>query len=130
MTTTALDQLKAVFPSQLADATLQFFLDTATELAGDVLKNSGLSSDRKDKITIFLAAHMAHSTAPRAEMEMIGSEYKYSVQGKTGMDLKATFYGQNALALDTSGSLQRLGSKIAGITTLNSGTNYRTKTEP
>lgn len=127
--TAILDQLKSIFPTQLADAGLQLFLDTATELVGEVLNGSGLSTDRKDKITIFLAAHMAHSASPRVESETIGSEYRYAVQGKTGMDLKATFYGQNALALDTSGSLQRLGAKIAGFTTMNAGTNTRSMNE-
>jgi hypothetical protein len=107
-----LGQLKGIFPSQLTDPVLQMFLDTAIELVEERFAKAQIGDDRKEKITLFIAAHLAHSAAPRVESERVG-DYSYSVQGKTGMDLSATYYGQNALLLDTSGTLKKLGKTVA-----------------
>lgn len=106
----AADDLRKVFPTTLPDESLQVFIDAAEELVNTELATSGLSEERQTTITTFLAAHFAHTASPRAASEDFDG-YKYTGQGKTGMDLKATFYGQNALLLDTSGKLAALGTR-------------------
>lgn len=109
--TATIDQLKTIFESELSDDALQIFLDSAIELVNSNVTSTSISAAQKDNITLFVAAHFAHSAAPRVKSERIGSEYNYTVQGETGTDWKATYYGQTALALDTSGALVKLGKK-------------------
>ena len=88
------------------------FIATATLVVTEELADQGLSDDRLTQIELYLAAHFAALNDPRMESEEIGGEYKSKVQGKTEMNLDATFYGQTAKLLDTSGTLAQLGAGL------------------
>ena len=114
------DELKDIFATTLTEAQLCAFINSATLVVTEELVSEGLSSDRLKQIELYLSAHFATLNDPRMESEKIGSEYSSKVQGKTAMNLDATFYGQTAKLLDTSGVLAQMGAglKKASITVI------------
>lgn len=104
--------LRAVYETTLEDYQLQAFVDDANLLVTEELAGAGLSDERLAAIEKYLAAHMASLRDPRYQSENIAGEWSYTVQGKTGMNLDATFYGQQAKLLDTSGTLDKLSANL------------------
>lgn len=105
--------LRTIFESTLSDASLDAHIEVAIAIVDDAL--TGTAEAKQTMIAKYLAAHVASVQAPRAESEKLSDGYSFKVQGVTGEGLKATFYGQTALALDTTGALAELGSKVAGL---------------
>ena len=69
-----------------------------------------LSAAELVEIETWLAAHFyAMSDQPYSEKTTEGASAKF--QGKTGMHLQATKYGQTAMDLDWSGTLRAVGSE-------------------
>lgn len=100
-----LANLKDVFPTDMNDVALQLHLTAASRVVDTI---TGLSDNTLHDIEMYLAAHFASTTDPRAQSENVGREYQYSVQGKTDMGLDSTFFGQQAQMLDTTGTLAEL----------------------
>lgn len=98
-----------------ADST-HAFINVAHATVQEHLLNKGLSDDILKFIEMYLAAHYLSLFAPRITSEDIANEYmvKFEV-GKTGMGLAATAHGQQALAMDTTGTLASLGQKQANF---------------
>ena len=68
-----------------------------------------ISDEESVEIETWLAAHYyACSHRPRSEQKIGGSSAKYD--GKTETGLKATLFGQMAMTLDPSGSIESLAS--------------------
>ena len=68
-----------------------------------------LGDDLLTEIEKWVAAHFVASTREQQASEVgAGDGVESTFQGKTGMGLTATFYGQNAVSLDTSGVLANL----------------------
>jgi hypothetical protein len=101
-----------IFDTELTSAQLAAFINTAHYLIQANLTASGLDENVLTEIHKYLAAHYASLRDQRLESEQVGDVRK-SYQGKTGMYLEATNYGQMALALDTSGTLANLALKPA-----------------
>lgn len=112
-------QVREIFDTELSDAQLNAFINTANIYTTSLLGNSGLSGQMLTEIEKYLSAHFASMRDPRFETEKVG-QYSYRVQGKTDMGLDATFYGQQAKLLDTSGRLSAADTvrKIATIEVL------------
>ena len=66
------------------------------------------------EIERWLSAHFTAIRFTRTSSEGIG-EVKESYQYKVDLDLRCTMYGQQAIILDTSGALNALLSRPAGI---------------
>jgi hypothetical protein len=67
---------------------------------------SELSDARLSEIELYLAAHFCSLREPRLASEgidVLSARY----QGKTGMYLEATHYGQMAMMFDSTGTLRR-----------------------
>jgi len=98
-------QVDAIY-SNGADVTP--FLTTAQLVVSENLASSGLSDAMLDEITKYLAAHYLAMT------DLEGSDRAGAIAvtyGKAlGDFLKATVYGQTALALDSSGTLEEMGN--------------------
>lgn len=106
--------VKDIIDTELDDAIVDLFVDTASALVDANLLNSGLSEALLTRIETFLAAHLLTVREPQARSVTLGDE-SVSFQGVTGDMLKATFYGQAVLLLDTSGTLANLGKQRASF---------------
>lgn len=103
------DDVKLIIDTSLTDAQITVFLAMATTLVTDKLADKTcLSDDAKDQIETLLAAHFLSMRDQRVASEKVG-DASFTYQGQTGMFLKSTFYGQQAIALDCSGTLEGLG---------------------
>lgn len=92
---------------EVADSlNLSSFLTTANLIRTEDLADKGLSEARLDQIELYLAAHF---TALRDEHGALKSSETLSAKdsyfGDYGRGLRATRYGQQAILMDTSGTL-------------------------
>lgn len=123
----AVSDLIEIFDTELTSAQLGAFINSAHYLIQANLVNKGLSEDVLTEIHKYLAAHFASLRDQRVESEQV-ADVRKSYQGKTGMYLESTTYGQMAMALDTSGSLANLAKSPAtflSFTTPKHGSNIR-----
>jgi len=112
--TTALE-VKQILDTTLSDNTVKVFITTASTIVSDTLgSDTTLSAAQLKEIEKWLAAHLIASTRERqGSREKVG-DADVTYQGKTGMGLNATMYGQQCLMLDSTGKLaQKLGKKSA-----------------
>jgi hypothetical protein len=86
------------------------FINSANLLITDVLGDAGMSEERLTDIELWLSAHfcaMRQRQISNIQMGGIGLSFGGNLAGTEG--LKLSHYGQQALALDTSGRLGRTG---------------------
>ena len=106
------DDLVDIFDTILTESQLSAFINSAHHIIQANLLSSGLSSDTLTEIHKYLAAHFASLRDQRLESERV-ADVSYKYQGKTGMFLESTHYGQMAKMLDSSGKLANLALKPA-----------------
>lgn len=80
------------------------YITAANLLVTDLLGSSTLSSDTLKEIERWLSAHFVAIRDPRRASEKAGSVGE-SYQYKLGLRLSVTTYGQQAILLDTTGTL-------------------------
>ena len=122
MARTTIDLLKDILDdTELSDPILTSYITGANTFVTGVLSGEGLSTALLAEIERWIAAHMIASTRERmAEKEGAGgAEIKYT--GKWGKGLRSTSYGQMAIGLDTSGTLEamsdgKLPARMVAIT--------------
>ena len=90
------------------------FITIANLMVTEKLGDSGLSAEMLKEIERWLAAHFVAMRDPRVKSESIGG-ITTSYQGTTGEGLKSTLYGQQAILMDTTGTLANVGMKKASI---------------
>jgi len=102
-------EVKEILSTNLEENQLRAFITSANILVTDVLagKHSG---DILKQIELWLSAHFSSIRDQRAAEEKIG-DASIRYQGRTGLGLDATLYGQQVKMLDTSGTLANLGKK-------------------
>lgn len=93
------------------------FITTANLIVTEELGEASLSDDRMRQIELYLAAHLACLRDPRISQENIG-DASNTYEGKTGMGLDRTSYGQMVRMLDSSGLLADSELKTASIQTV------------
>ena len=103
--------------SSVSDATINAFINaanlTVTEIIGD---DTTLSSDQKKEVERWLAAHFIACTLQHKPQAEGALDANIVYQGKTGMGLDSTYYGQTVKILDTTGKMaQKLGKKAVSI---------------
>jgi len=107
-------EVLAIVPFVVTDASLlQPFVDIADLIITEDLSTSGLSSARLTQIELYLAAHFAVVTYERGGLtsQKLGEgEERYNAPKATD-GLSATRFGQQAVMLDTSGTLSKMASK-------------------
>lgn len=97
--------VREILDTSLDNDSLSAWIDIATELVDDVQNaDSSLSSTRLTKLEKLVAAHLASSQDQRHERES-GPARSVSYQGDTGEGFTGTKHGQQALALDPTGTL-------------------------
>lgn len=100
-------------------AVLNSFINTANALIEEHLVGEGLSETILTEIEKYLAAHfLAISRDRQAKSEAVGGEWSVTFMGNAaGSGFDATTFGQNAIALDVTGTLSALGAKRAKFNT-------------
>lgn len=88
------------------------FIAAAEELVTELCVPAGYSAGRLAIIETWLAAHFVAIRDPRYVSESLGGE-SFSVAIQTGLNLGLTPYGQQAMLLDTNGSLARIDKHVA-----------------
>lgn len=89
------------------------FIQTAEVVCG-VLQGKGLSESLIHEITLYVAVHFTSISQERAGLvrdDMGQAEQEYQRIDVTGGGLSTTIWGQQAMMLDTSGELAKLGGK-------------------
>lgn len=94
------------------DIDLDPFITAANSLVTELCVSAGYAADRLKLIETWLAAHFYAIRDPRLASETAGGAGG-SYQGQTAMNLSATTYGQQAMVLDTSGTLSALNVATA-----------------
>ena len=98
------------------------FITTANIFVTAYLGDAGLSDTLLEEIERYITAHFLSVKDQRVQAEKI-DVLSFTYQGKTGMGLDSTFYGQTAQMLDTSGTLADMAKngvpRSASMTAIN-----------
>ena len=110
-------EVQKIISTELDVLEINAFITAANAFVDGNLLGKGLSVLQLKEIERWMAAHFIASTREQqAQSEGAGgANIKY--QGVTGMGLNSTFYGQQAIILDSSGTLLDIsgGRKIASV---------------
>lgn len=87
------------------------FIEIASALVDEVCTDSDYSDARLELIERWLAAHFAAVNDPRTTLEHAGS-VRVFFEGKSGLGLDFTRYGQQAKIIDTAGNLAALDKNM------------------
>jgi len=118
---TSAAEVKQIISTDLADSIIEAFIAGATELVTEVIGTStAITTALKKEIERWLTAHMLASTREQQLVSGGAGGATATYQGKTGMRLESTMYGQQVLVLDTTGGFATLGGKSAKITAITS----------
>jgi hypothetical protein len=112
---TTATEVKQIIDTDLSDAIVEGFIASATALVDQAVSDddnfADLSSALLGEIERWLTAHMLASTRVRQLVSGEAGGAKAVYQGKADMGLNATLYGQQVLAMDTTGYFASLGGK-------------------
>jgi hypothetical protein len=93
-------------------AAIDLAIITAVTMANEVLASSSLSTAVKDLVKLYLACHFAVLSAQNGPLETVkigeATERYHQIYAA---GLMATRFGQQAIVLDTSGTLAELAAK-------------------
>lgn len=107
------DAVREIIETDLTDAQINAFLNTAyyitRSLSGSLDACGGATAECN--IIMWLAAHFITIRERQTKSESVAGEWTVAYLGKDGLGLNASLYGQQALALDCSGMLARVGLK-------------------
>lgn len=111
MARTTPNAVNNILETNIGDTDLTPFIETANLIVTEHLTAAAitpaLSAARLELIERWLAAHFVRVREERVtEMSAAGTRTKY--EGQDGMGLRATKYGQQAIALDPTGILSGL----------------------
>lgn len=119
MARTTASDVKQIIETTLEDSVIDGYIAGATEVVTEVLGSvTTISSELKTEIERWFTAHLIASTREQQLTEAKAGSASAKFQGKTGMRLDATLYGQQVLIMDTTGNFAALGGKKASITTI------------
>jgi hypothetical protein len=109
------EDVKAV--GQLIGDDLSVHINSADLIVSENLEGKGLSAARLRLIGVYLAAHFAFVLEGQIKSEKIGdSATTFSLE--SGQALSSTVHGQQAISLDTTGTLASMsGSPTEGSVT-------------
>ena len=100
-------EVKEVIDTALNDEQVKPFLILANILITDILLDEGYSIDLLKEIEKWLAAHFVAIRDPQVTKEKIG-DVDAVYQGKTGLGLNHTSYGQQVVLLEHHGKLAEI----------------------
>lgn len=100
-------EVKKIISTTLTDEEVTPFLSSANVLITDVLTDEGYGDATLKEIEKWLAAHFVAIRDPQVAKEKIG-DVDAAYQGKTGLGLNHTSYGQQVMILDHHGKLAEI----------------------
>jgi len=105
------ENVRTIIETDLDNSAIQEYLDSSQVWLAKVFTNVNLGDDLKAVIHKWITAHMiAVSHQRTTEREKAGpAEVQYA--GEFGAGLYSTPYGQTAIDLDPTGTLEKLASK-------------------
>lgn len=111
------DELKEIIDTSLGDGVLWTFINAANLIVTEHLgSETSLSDEKRKEIERWLAAHMLASTREQQAQTEEVDKAAITYQGRTGLGLDSTFYGQQVKILDTTGILAEvLGKRKATL---------------
>lgn len=108
-------QIREIFDTDLSDSAIQTWIEIGQRWIDEIgRKDASLSQSELDNIHKLITAHLASAQDQRlssASRETASADY----QGQTGMNWESTTYGQRALALDPTGTLQDSSKPKASV---------------
>jgi len=107
------DAVKEIIETDLTDAQINAFLNTAYYITRPLSGNLGAcgGATAECNIIMWLAAHFITIRERQTSSESVAGEWSVKYLGEDGLGLDASLYGQQALVLDCSGMLARVGLK-------------------
>lgn len=106
------NELKEIISTSLGDAVLDTYITAANLLVTDHLgDNSYVSDDQLKEVERWLSAHLLASTREKQAQAEGVDKANITYQGKTGMGLDYTSYGQMVKVLDPTGILANVVGK-------------------
>ncbi len=108
------ERVMDIIDTSLTTAQVNAFINTAHSIVTLNLSAKGLTNATLAQIELWLAAHLLSIRDQRKKAIKV-DDVSVTYQGETGMGLKATLYGQQALALDYTNTLASLGQKRASF---------------
>ncbi len=112
MARTTPSEVRQIIDTDLADAIIDAYISGATEVVTNVLgSDTTLSDELKRNIELWLTAHLIASTREQQIQKAGAGGANVTYQGMTGKGLEATLYGQQVLAMDTTGKMMAALSK-------------------
>ena len=105
--------VKKIIATELVD--LSVFIQTATVQVDTIAALGTLSAAVLKEIERWLAAHYT-SMRVRQDAKVTMGDSSHTYSGKTGAGLQSTRYGQQAVLLDTTGTLANAGQRRASMT--------------
>lgn len=114
------EQVKRIIPTKLDETQVQPFVDSANVFVDTRLLNKGLSEATLAEIEKWVACHMIALSHERTSVkeQAGGSGIEYA--GVYGEGLRMTQYGQMAIQLDSSGTLEKEGRRPIKFYSINS----------
>jgi hypothetical protein len=107
--------VRAIFDTDLDSTSLTAWIEIASEYVDDIAAaDSSLSSTRLETLEKLITAHFASSQDQRIQRADRNSA-SVTYQGETGEGFSGTKYGQQALALDPTGTLANSQKPKASI---------------
>lgn len=105
------NEVREIYDTDLTDARLANFIN----MAHMTTKNLSITdADLLKQLELLLSAHFATAYDGVVKSQSVGGgEWSVTYAMVVGEGLKASMYGQQALALDTSGKLSKLSMKRA-----------------
>lgn len=101
------------------------FIKAASIVVADRLSGADLSEETLKEIERWLSAHFLSVAQPQKKSQSIdGASETYAVPPVTNDGLKSTFYGQQALALDSSGTLANISKRPFVFDTIDLSLEY------
>ena len=109
-------EVKEIIDTELTEAQVAPFVEIANLIVTDRLTGEHSTALLKE-IERWLAAHFAAIRDPRAKSEKT-ADASATYYGNAGLGLNHTPYGQQVLAMDTTGILASLGKRKASFRTI------------
>lgn len=104
-------EVKTIFETEMTSSDLEPFIKSANALINSQSDMLELSDALLKEIEEWLSAHFASSKDQRISYQDFGLS-KVKFQGEYKTSLNSTSYGQTAVSLDTSGTLQDIASGV------------------
>lgn len=110
------EEVKAIIDTELTVEQVEPFIAAASIMVDEYLSSKITNSTVLKEVERWLAAHLIASGPDPREQEVRIGTIEVNLEGRTGQGLAFSRYGQQAMLLDTSGTLKNIGKQKAIFT--------------